>query len=147
MPNPMPSRIRVLLLSEDHEYSRNLSEFSATAGIDVLTMPTLSELGSIGYLGQCDVLLVDSQLGPLQGRDVVEYAEAFFPGLPVLVAATSPGEADFAVPQAIGGFFCKSGPLADVVSLVKSLRKMALATRPMAMAAGESGSGSRHLDP
>ena len=147
MPNSMPSRIKALLLSEDQEYSRNLSEISATAGIDVLTMPTLSELGSIGYLGQCDVLLVDSQLGPLQGRDVVEYAEAFFPGLPVLVAATSPGEADFAAPQAAGGFFCKSGPLADVVRLVKSLGQMALTTRPKAMAAGDSGSGAKHLDP
>jgi len=126
MPNSVQSRIKVLLVSEDNEYSHCLTEFAAAAGIDVITMQTLSELGSIGYLGQCDVLLVDSQLGPLQGRDVAEYAAAFFPGLPVLIAAKGPEATGLAAPQVAGGFFCKNSPLADVVSLVANLGRESL---------------------
>lgn len=130
MPSSMRPRIKVLFMSEDLDFSRSFSDLAAASGIEVITKRTLADLGSIGYLGDCDVLLADTQIGPLQGREIVEYARAFFPGLPVLLATDETTDAqDVVLPKAAVDVFCKSTPLSSLVSRVNSLAKAGVTSR------------------
>jgi len=130
MPSSMRPRIKVLFMSEDLDFSRAFTTLAAASGIEVITKRTLADLGSIGYLGDCDVLLADTLIGPLQGREIAEYARAFFPGLPVLLAADETTNAQgVGLPKAAVDVFCKSSPLTNLVSRVNSLAKAGIIAR------------------
>lgn len=76
--------VRVLLLDEDRVFARRLIERLADEGIEVHWRRSLFELGSVGRLGDYDLIVVEPLIGPVNGLEIAEYAETFFPGLPVL---------------------------------------------------------------
>ena len=80
-------RLKILLLDEDQVYAERLRHKAAAAGIEVHWRRSLFELGSVGRLGDYDALIVEPLIGPVNGLEIAQYADTFFPRLPVLLLA------------------------------------------------------------
>lgn len=132
---------KVLLLDEDKSFAQKLKSGSDWT---VHWRRSLSELGSIGRLGDYDLLLVEPLLGPVSGLEIAEYAAAFFPGLPVLLVGDR--EVPLAPsrwPASVAGYLCKDTPVA---ALAAEINKRLETARPLSFRAPPIAPPSRRVN-
>jgi len=77
--------MKVLLLDEDYRFAKSLNGRLQIQGINLHWHKSLFELGSVGKLGNYDLIIVDPLIEPVNGLEVAEYVDTFFPGLPVIL--------------------------------------------------------------
>ena len=110
---------KVLLLDDDHAFAGKLETALVSAGIELIWRKSLFELGSVGRLGNFDALIVDPQIGPVNGLEVAQYADTFFPGLPVLLAANGATAVTMENwPGSVVGLLLKDLPVSEVVDRI-----------------------------
>jgi DNA-binding response OmpR family regulator len=112
--------MKILLLDGDKDFARKLRDRLRPRGIELDWRRSLFELGSVGRLGNYDLLLVEPHLGPVSGLEIAEYADAFFPGLPVLLVGDRKAPASWSQwPRSAVGYVPKSAGIEEVVSEIE----------------------------
>lgn len=109
--------MKILLLDEDQNFARKLNARLHSRGIDLHWRRSLFELGTIGRLGGYDLLLVEPLKGPVNGLEIAQYVDSFFPGLPVVLVRN--GDLPVGLrhwPKSVVGAVCKVQGIDDVVA-------------------------------
>lgn len=110
---------RILLLDEDPKFAARLKRRLEHHGVELDWRSSLLELGSVGGLGAYDLVLVEPTLGPVTGLEVAEYAETFFPKLPVLfLGRENRPHGIWLWPKPVVGFVSKDADVAETVLTV-----------------------------
>ena len=113
--------IRVLLLDGDEKFGERLAARLPKHHFDFHQCESLFALGSVGRLGDYDLILADPATGPVNGLEIAEYAETLFPGLPVLLVGCKDLSTKIWMwPTSVVGFVRK-GELDAVVAAVTCL--------------------------
>lgn len=116
------SASKVLLLDEDQKFAKRLSDRLRTQGVDLHWRRSLFELGSVGRLSAYDMLLVEPLIGPVNGLEIAEYADTFFPGLPVVLIGDGALPVNLKQwPKSVAGSVCKDQDIDDLVAEINRL--------------------------
>lgn len=103
---------RVLFLHEDEFLFERLRDFCAQSGVELCGTSSLLELGSVGKLGEFDLIVAESYVGSVYGLEIAEYADAFFPGLAVVIVGSETGpEKDSRWPKSVVAHLKRSDDL------------------------------------
>lgn len=87
---------RLVLIDDDRVYNAVMLRAAVLAGVELDVFTSLSDLGSIGLLGDYDAAIVDYQLEQMTGIEVAEYLSTFFKDVPMVLVSQSdhiPGDA------------------------------------------------------
>ena len=76
---------QILLIDDDEDYRKVLISVGAAFNLKIDGYSSLTELGSMGCIGNYAGLVVDYHLEELNGLEICEYVDVFFPDLPVVL--------------------------------------------------------------
>jgi DNA-binding NtrC family response regulator len=106
----MRGKAKLLIMDDDEIYGTLLRAKALQRGIDATYAPSLVDLGSIGFLKDYDVGVIDFYLEGMRGNEIAEYVEKLLIDIPVIIVS---GDANLAThigqwPKSIFGFVSKA---------------------------------------
>lgn len=79
------SPLRVALLDDDPAYREIFKATATMLGMIPTTYASLEEMTSLAVLGDNDLFFIDFYLESMNGNEIAEYIDMYFPDLPVFL--------------------------------------------------------------
>ncbi len=103
--------LNILLIDDDRAFGKLMQLVALDRSVCLDYRESLIELGSIGFMGNYDLVLCDYYLHKLKGSEVAEYLDIFFGSTPLIMISASPRiqEKEETWPACVRGFIQKQG--------------------------------------
>jgi DNA-binding NtrC family response regulator len=113
---------RILIIDDDESYCLLLKNalLRSAQNVRVDFVPSLEELGSVGHIRAYDLIILDYALEKMNGLEIAEYIDAFFPDKPaIIVSGVQYFEPESrGLPAAIKAFVPKSSGITAITNCV-----------------------------
>ena len=115
-------RPHLLVLDDEEDISRLISEFFEAKGYEVTTAAGAAEAMRLAVDEVFDLCVFDVNLAGESGLELLRYFKSNFPNLPIIIYTGLEGEnsMDMAVLRGANGFLRKGEPLENLFEAVKS---------------------------
>ena len=78
-------RAKIVLIDDDPVYGAVIRRWAELEKVNLDVYSSLDDLGFVGLLSQYDVVIVDYDLGELNGKDVADYMSTLFKNKPMVM--------------------------------------------------------------
>lgn len=78
-------RAKIVLIDDDPVYGAVIRRWAELEKVNLDVYNSLDDLGFVGLLSQYDVVIVDYDLGELNGKDVADYMSTLFKNKPMVM--------------------------------------------------------------
>lgn len=98
---------KILVVDDEKDMRKKFKRLFVTKGFKVLEAPNALEVANILMREKSDIdlILLDIQIGELDGRDIFDIIDEYAPSLPVIVSSVMPlGDQRLKIPRAADYF-------------------------------------------
>jgi CheY-like chemotaxis protein len=115
----------IALIDDDKDFGRLMCHIAQSSNLPIDFYESLDQLGSVGLLGQYDVIILDYYLEKMNGIEIAQYIDTFFPGVPaILTSAEAFIPMDKDVPHCVHSFISKAcGPVSILSAAMLAVSK------------------------
>jgi len=114
---------KVLLVEDDPDIRKNIKQLIENEGVEVVEAPDALEVANMIMRegSSIELVLLDINIGEIDGRDIFEIIKEYAPNLPVIVSSVLPlEEQKLRIPEA-RGYYCKSQNYSVLIDKIRNI--------------------------
>lgn len=116
------ARAKVVLIDDDPVYGAVIRRWAELEKVNLDVYNSLDDLGFLGLLSQYDVVIVDYDLGELNGKDVADYMATLFNNKPmVMISLVDRSTEIMNCPSCVKAFMKKSAGYEKILNTALKL--------------------------